>query len=330
VLYLAMDRPRQIARALRRTLGDLPREVLRDRLVVWKGPPVADIAKHPETLKGYADLAGADTIVLDSLKDAAIGLTEDEVGAGYNRARQLCIAAGIEVLELHHLVKRGANGGRPTTLSDLYGSTWLSSGAGSVVLLAGDAGDPIVELLHLKTPAAEVGPWRIIHDHDAGTSSIWHSTDLVMMAKAKGAAGLTAKAAAIALFSTEKPSAAQVEKARRKLDALTKSGQLDFIEGDRATARAAVWTFTDTFTHLIAPVTLHAPDEPSRESESEHAETFTDTFTTFTPSDLHASHPPYKGGEGESVACIDCQTPLGETRRAYSDRCVDCDRGRSA
>jgi replicative DNA helicase len=31
VLYLAMDRPRQIARALRRTLGDLPREVLAGR-----------------------------------------------------------------------------------------------------------------------------------------------------------------------------------------------------------------------------------------------------------------------------------------------------------
>lgn len=330
VLYLAMDRPRQIARALRRTLGDLPRDLLNERLRVWQGPPVADIAKHPDTLKGYADLAGADTIVLDSLKDAAIGLTEDEVGAGYNRARQICIAAGIEVLELHHLVKRGANGGRPTTLADLYGSTWLTSGAGSVVLLAGDAGDPIVEMLHLKTPAAEVGPWRVIHDHDAGTSNIWHSTDLVMMAKVKGAAGLTAKAAAIALFSAEKPTPAQVEKARRKLDALARGGHLAFIEGDRASARAAVWTFTDTFTHLIEPVTLHAAEEASRPAESEHGNTFTDTFTTITQPDLHASPLSCKEGEGESVACLDCNTPLGELRRAYSDRCADCDRRASA
>ena len=29
---------------------------------------------------------GADTVYLDSVKDAAIGLSDDAVGAGYNRA----------------------------------------------------------------------------------------------------------------------------------------------------------------------------------------------------------------------------------------------------
>ena len=255
VLYLAMDRPRQIARALRRTLGDLPRTLLDERLAFWPGPPVADIAKHPETLKGYADLVGADTIVVDSLKDAAVGLSDDEVGAGYNRARQMAIAAGIEVLELHHTVKRGANGGKPTTLADLYGSTWLSSGAGSVILLAGEAGDPIVELLHLKTPASEVGPMRVIHDHDAGTSAVWNATDLLMMARVKGAAGLTARDAARALFSVEVPKPAQVEKARRKLQTLARGGQLEYVAGDEATSTPAFWTSPDSLTDtLTAPL----------------------------------------------------------------------------
>jgi replicative DNA helicase len=237
VLYLAMDRPRQIARALRRTLGDLPPELLRERLTFWPGPPIAHIAKQPETLKGYADLAGADTIVVDSLKDAAIGLSDDEVGAGYNRARQGCIAAGIDLLELHHMVKRNASGGKPTTLADLYGSVWLSSGAGSVILLAGESGDPIVELLHLKQPAAEVGPMRVIHDHEAGTSAVWHSTDLLMMARIQSS-GLTAKDAARAVLSREaqqrpgREGAAEVAGARAERPSrLRRGGRSDLHAG---------------------------------------------------------------------------------------------------
>lgn len=288
VLYLAMDRPRQIARALRRTLGDLPRELLDGRLVFWPGPPVADIAKHPETLKGYADLAGADTIVVDSLKDAEVGLSDDEVGAGYNRARQLAIAGGIEVLELHHTVKRGFNGGKPTTLADLYGSTWLSSGAGSVVLLAGEAGDPIVELLHLKTPAAEVGPMRVIHDHDAGTSAVWHSTDLLMMARVKGAAGVTAKDAARALFSVEIPKPAQVEKARRKLQALAKGGQLEYVAGDETTSTPAFWTSPDPLTNtLTAPFGGEIPHAGENSSRPDLETPLTNPLTTLTPPTPH-------------------------------------------
>jgi hypothetical protein len=318
VLYLAMDRPQQIARALRRTIGHLPRELLAERLRFWKGPPFADIAKHPETLAVYASAVGADTIVVDSLKDAAVGLVDDEVGSGYNRARQLAIAEGIEVLELHHTVKRGANGGKPTTLADLYGSVWLSSGAGSVVLLAGDAGDPIVELLHLKTPAAEVGPMRVIHDHDAGTSAVWHSTDLMMMARVKGADGLTAKDAARALFSVETPKHAQVEKARRKLQSLAKSGQLDYVAGDEATSTPAVWTLTNTLTARLVDETPHADSEPSRREHNNHPH---DTLTTLTPPYPHDRPPSYKEGARGVTHCDVCGEVLhyrlvdiGETR----------------
>jgi len=233
VLYLAMDRPAQIARALRRAFTESERGHLSAHLKVWEGPPPADIAKRPEILVGLASIAGADTIVIDSLKDAAIGLGEDEVAAGYNRARQTCLADGIEVLELHHLVKRGPNGAKPNTLADVYGSAWLTAGAGSVLLLWGQAGDPIVELAHLKQPAGEVGPFRVIHDHQAGTSGVHHATDLLSQAQAMGVAGLSAHAAACSLFTTEKPSASDVEKARRKLNQLVEKGLLLRLEGTR-------------------------------------------------------------------------------------------------
>ena len=219
VLWLAMDRPQQIRRALRRTFRDLPRDVLVERFVAWNGPPLMDVARNPFELLRMAREAGADTLIVDSLKDAAVGLTEDAVAAGYNRARQTALAAGVQLMELHHLVKRGANGARPDTLADVYGSAWLTAGSGSVILLNGDAGDPIVELKHVKQPAAEVGPFRIAHDHEAGTSTVWHGTDLVAVARVTPG-GLTAKGAAVALFSTEKPTTAQIEKARRRLDTL--------------------------------------------------------------------------------------------------------------
>ncbi|MDP9358988.1 MAG: AAA family ATPase [Chloroflexota bacterium] len=230
VLYLAMDRPQQIARGLRRIFTPDERDVLDERLAVWTGPPPADLAQDTGTLAELARSADADTVVVDSVKDAALGLTDDQVGAGYNRARQQAIAAGVEILELHHQVKRGANGGPPNTLADVYGSAWITAGAGSVLLLSGAAGDPIVELRHLKQPASEVGPLQVMHDHTTGTSEIWQGTDLLAVACASPN-GITSKAAACALFSTEKPTPAEEQKARRKLDNLVKSGDLHRRDG---------------------------------------------------------------------------------------------------
>ncbi len=330
VLYLAMDRPRQIARALRRTLGDLPRDLLDERLRVWPGPPVTDVAAHPETLLGYARLAGADTIIVDSLKDAAIGLVNDEVGAGYNRARQLCIANGVEVLELHHLVKNGPGGGKPNNLAGLYGSAWITAGAGSVVLLWGQAGDPIVELTHLKTPADEVGPFRVIHDHTAGTSVVWHAADLLAMARATPS-GITAKAAACALFSTSNPSPAEVEKARRKLTGLAKAGDLSHVEGDPKSSRPAVWTSPNPLTDPLTPgenaVTPHGRGNPSR---STLTDPLTDPLTGVTRPTPHVFPPLLIGGKREGdtpdgKTCSTCRTELNELRAPYYDTCTRCD-----
>lgn len=240
VLYLAMDRPRQAARSLRRMVGESMRHELNERLVVWQGPPPHDLAKLSALLLSMCERAGADSVFVDSLKDAAIGLTDDEVGAGYNRARQKAITAGVQVVESHHNRKtiNGAKAERPT-IDDLYGSTWLPSGAGSVLLLSGAPGDPIVVLHHIKQPASEVGPLKIIHDHVAGRSVVWHAVDLVLLAQGRG---LSAVEAAIALFDTTKPTSAEKEKARRRLDALTAKGVLMIFDaGDKTTNRPTRW-----------------------------------------------------------------------------------------
>jgi replicative DNA helicase len=112
VLYLAMDRPRQIARSLSRQFrADLKsRDVLDKKLLVRPGPPPEDLAQNPTLLVRMAQELGVGTVVVDSLKDAAVGLSDDAVGAGWNRARQHVLAAGIEMIELHHTRKDAGTG----------------------------------------------------------------------------------------------------------------------------------------------------------------------------------------------------------------------------
>jgi len=226
VLYLMGDRPQQIARALLRAFD---RDELADiatgpdaRLALGWGPPPADVAKRPELLVELCAAAGADTLVVDSLKDAAIKLTDDEVGATYNRARQLAITAGVEVLELHHLVKRNSDGKTPTSLADVYGSAWLTAGAGSVLLLTGEPGDALVRGLHLKQPREPWGPAWIAHDHEHGRSSVQKRVDVLELLAVTQVQ--TASSLATAIFETERPNRSQIERARRQLDKLVSSG----------------------------------------------------------------------------------------------------------
>jgi hypothetical protein len=233
ILYLAMDRPAQIARAAHRLFTEDQREVLADRLVVWRGPPPADVAKNPTLLARLAEAAGAETVYLDSVKDAAIGLSDDVVGAGYNRARQHLLADGRQLCEQHHTIKRGARGGPPTSVADIYGSAWITNGTGSIVLLAGEPGDPIVGFRHVRAPADEVGPWRLLHDPAAGVLSIEHTVDLLDLAASCGISGLTAKYAANVLYENSEPTRSQTEKARRHLSKLTASGLLTQVDGTK-------------------------------------------------------------------------------------------------
>lgn len=219
VLWLASDRPSQIRRSLRRLARDEWRDVLAARLVVWKGPPANGFDIDQNLLRQMCEQVGADTVVVDSLKDVAIGLSKDEVSAGYNLARQRALQAGIEILELHHQVKRGTNDGPPNTIADVYGGGHLVNGAGSVILLWGKPGDPVVKLTHLKQPSEEVGPFWVAHDAASGSSQIQDQVDLVLLA-AHAPAGITAPEAAAALFETKDPDKAQVRKARDRLNRL--------------------------------------------------------------------------------------------------------------
>ena len=229
VLYLAMDRPRQIARSLARQFDASERPTMDKKLIFWPGPPPADFGRSPGELMNLVTLTGAGTVVIDSLKDAAVKLTDDEVAGNVNRAMQEVVAQGVDVLALHHQ-KKGQGGSKPNTLEDVYGSTWLTAGMGSVVLLWGAAGDPLVELAHLKQPADVVGPLRVEHHLD-GTSTVYAGFDPVAFLRNRRD-GATPIDAARAMFEHE-PSDTERKRAQRILDRLVADGVATREEGTR-------------------------------------------------------------------------------------------------
>lgn len=239
-LYLAMDRPRQIRRSLRRMVGEAWRDELDDRLVIWEGPPPGVFNDHPGLLVEMCRAAEADTVVVDSLKDAVRKISEDEAGAAWNIARQLALRAGIQVLEVNHVRKRSQGHKDKPTIDDIYGSTWLTAGAGSVFLLDGTPGEPIVKMWHVKTPMDDCGPLTITADPDTGVVSLWTSVDLLVLARRPD--GLSARQAAEAIYDTDAPTANQKETARRRLIRLANDGHLAVLsDGDKTTNMPTLW-----------------------------------------------------------------------------------------
>ncbi len=253
VLYLAMDRPAQIARALRRHFAPAERQVLDERLVVWRGPPPADVANHPGILVELCRQAGADTLVIDSVKDAALKLSDDETGSAVNRAIQAVTVEGIEVAALHHQ-RKGQNGVQPRSLEDVYGSTWLTAGAGSVLLLWGQAGDLEVELRHLKQPVNDVGPLKLVHDHATGTTTVSHGFDpLTYLRHRKN--GATAMDAARQMFEKQTPTENERKKAQRRLDKLVIDGFATRTDGERGGADGS----TSAVYEAVIPAVIEGP-----------------------------------------------------------------------
>lgn len=231
VLYLAMDRPRQIARAMDRRVFHTDEKILRERLVVWEGPLPATLDKEPDLLADLAAAHRADTIVIDSLKDAVSTMVDDSLAVAFHNARMRALRGGVEILELHHQRKATADAprGQRPSLDQVYGSAWITAGAGSVLFIAGRAGDPAVTLHHLKTPTGEIGPLDVTHDHVRGTTTVDPTKDpAVLLRNAPG--GLTARDLAAVLVGGE-PERADVEKARRHLARLVDSGLATKADG---------------------------------------------------------------------------------------------------
>jgi len=225
VLYIAADRPRQAASSMRRMVAPADSDLLRERLVVWRGPLPFQLTKEPTGLAALTAQNNCTDVIIDSLKDIAAELTKDEVGSWLNIAFQETIANDIQLVVLHHQRKQANGGVKPRALADVYGSRWLTAGMGSVLLLWGEPGDLVVELRHLKQPAEDVSPLTVIHDHARGSSSLEKPVDLIDLVS-RANEGLTVHNAAVNLFTSATPGRNEIEKARRRLECLVTRGDI--------------------------------------------------------------------------------------------------------
>jgi len=171
-LYLALDRPKQIQRALRRQLGDLTRMQVAEKLAVID-VPLPTFEKDPKLLLKLALAADADTIIVDSLKDVVSNLADEKAASSWNANVKYCLSADIEVVVLHHQRKstNGEGSLKPKTIHDVYGSTLIPASLGSVLLLWRDARKEQVEMLQLKGPQGEGDKLELTLDNMKGTMS---------------------------------------------------------------------------------------------------------------------------------------------------------------
>jgi hypothetical protein len=234
VLYLAMDRPRQIQRSMGRQFSEEDRAVLGERLVVRPGPPPRDLAKDPALLVALADYYRADVIYVDSLKDIALGLSDDEVAAAVNRARQALMMTGRQLCESHHTRKKDRRTKKAVAgIDEVYGSTWLTAGCGSVLQLSGNPGDIVVTFTQTKPVTVPVGPWQLLYDQAGGKVSIYRERGLVELIRASPATGMTAREVAVIVFGRVLVTPAEVQKVRRLLDGHVRDGDLRCVAGKR-------------------------------------------------------------------------------------------------
>jgi energy-coupling factor transporter ATP-binding protein EcfA2 len=224
VLYLALDRPAQIGRSLARQITPDMSERYGDSFTFVSGPLPIDLSETPDVFPHIADYYGADIVIVDSLKDIAMGISEDRAMANYNRARQSLLASGRDLIELHHLTKKG----------ELYGAKWLDAGVGSVLRISGKPGATTSTVSQYKPVAHLVSDIKVVHDRDAGDMHVADAVPLPPVeteAAAKPAlpdwvgqhdAGVTLAEVSAFLYGTD--GRATRGRAKRVLDGLSGDG----------------------------------------------------------------------------------------------------------
>jgi hypothetical protein len=219
ILYLAIDRPEQILGSMSRQFSPEQLAEIEDRLVIWRGVLPADAAEDNDLYVNLCDYHQTHFVYVDSLKDAARGLTEDRAAAAYQATRTRLLATRRQLVELHHLAKSGAD----------YGSIFLRAGVGSALRMSGRPGGPSGVLTHDKQPAHRVGPLKIKHDRDRGEIEVAEAETPVELVGwiADQSEGVTAAETAQLLFGTAGDS--EVKRAKRKLTELVDAGQLRMV-----------------------------------------------------------------------------------------------------
>jgi hypothetical protein len=257
VVYLALDRPRQIARSMVRLFNtDAEREVAKQRLKIWTKTAPIDILGDSHAFADWLQDTfgtGIGDVIVDSVKDLTpADLSKGDVGQALDMAWKECRARGMSTLLLHHERKTGndaSRANRQPSLDNIYGSVWLTSGMDSVLHIQGQQGANIVTYTHLKPIIDLLDPIDAMHDQERGR------TDVLGLTKKSGDPSSDKVAKTLAVIARETQGGAVVTatdvalatgispaSVNRYIKALLSSGQIEEASPyDRATATAATY-----------------------------------------------------------------------------------------
>ena len=337
VLYLALDRPLQAVQSMARMVAPADRDALNDYLVVWdRGLPFDLANEEPGRLLEWCReiCPDVDTVILDGLYLAAAELEKPAVAARVNLAFQALVREGIEILVGHHPKKLQA-GARPKSLDQMFGGVWLAAGMGSIMLLWGEGGDIIVEFSQLKSPRETVGPFKVIHDHDTGTTTIQGELDVLKLVRQHN--GISAPDTARFIYDTTKPSDNQVERARRQLQSLVKKGLAQASGGTQGGSGGGTPTLYYATQRLQRPEGEHAGEHAPSQGQNEHA---TENRARGDPEanlktehatehgehgqSEHESNAPLRGVLARRTRSSNSLLPSSIPAAQGSHRCIDC------
>ncbi len=104
------------------------------------------------------------------------------------------------------------------------------------------------------------------------------------------------------MFDAEKPTANQIEKARRRLDKLTRSGLLERVEGHRGGGDDRVLTrwkaITEAITAWVGETGNHGPSEQSRNPQNRRSGNHESNHGNHEQGAITIAPPSIQGGEG--------------------------------
>lgn len=180
IVYLALDRPVQIARSMARLFREpLDREAAAQRLQVWTKPVPIDLVGDPVAFADWLAETFGESIgdlVIDSVKDLTpANLSNGEIGQALDMAWKECRARGMNTLVLHHERKTGndsSRANRQPSLDHIYGSVWLTSGMDSILHIQGKQGENVVTYTHLKHIIEGIEPVTAMHDQEHGRTDV--------------------------------------------------------------------------------------------------------------------------------------------------------------
>lgn len=158
LMYLALDRADQIRQSIARMIPEGADPVAAERLRMIDNLPLGVDLRRPGSFIAWLKGHQAGAVVMDSAKDLGFDLNDSADGQAFNYLVQATLRAGIDVLVTHHSRKTPRGDRKPLTLNDLHGSQWVAAGAGSVLMLDGEAGPKPKRLVHVKPLTQPMAP----------------------------------------------------------------------------------------------------------------------------------------------------------------------------